>query len=384
MAGRHTVPGVYVDYVELTPEQELQTGVPLFIGLQPAKSAATALAAPTRIGRWEQFVALGVDPRSYLWPAVRGFFANGGGDCFVLTRVSGEGQLAALIAALATCERLEEIDLICAPDIWCEPERVLDQQAEVLAHCTRCGDRFAILDGPPGDREMLLRAYIEQLPDLRRLCSPNGAIYGPWLYVAGSANPVPPCGHMAGVYAAIDRMYGPHRAPANVALEDVIGIGLRRAPSLSDQELLAEHSLNSLRAFTGRGIRAWGASTLAGREQPEWRMIGARRLIISAKRWAARQLEWVTFEPNTPRLWGQVRRELERFCAQLLARGALQGDSPAEAYCVKCDAENNPPELREHGELVVDLRLAPSVANEFVIVQIVYRPDGVSVREPPV
>jgi uncharacterized protein len=392
----YVLPGVYQRYITIAPAGDLPTGVPVFIGLLAAKLAQevpqeTLARGAARIQRWEQFAELypnlamaSRDTGSHLGPALRGFFANGGGDCFVQAGViGGDGSsLAALSAALRTCEALEGVDLVCAPDLWRDPGTGLAKQTEVLAHCARCGDRFAILDGAPCEKTERAEYLDLLLAERDTLHSTNGALYAPWLCVANEATPIPPCGHVAGIYAAGDRTYGPHRAPANVELAGVIDIDLEPAFNPSEQARLAENGVNSLRALPSRGIRVWGAQTLAGDETRERRMIGARRLLLSAGRWAAHRLAWVTFEPNTPRLWAQVRRELEHFCGQLLARGALQGATPADAYVVKCDAENNPPELRDRGELVAELSLAPSVASEFVVVQIICRPDGVSVREP--
>jgi hypothetical protein len=54
----------------------------------------------------------------------------------------------------------------------------------------------------------------------------------------------------------------------------------------------------------------------------------------------------------------------------LFDRGALMGDSPAQAFFVKCDAETNTRESREAGTVIADVGLAPAVPAEFVVVRI--------------
>ena len=59
------------------------------------------------------------------------------------------------------------------------------------------------------------------------------------------------------------------------------------------------------------------------------------------------------------------------YLTQLLRKGALRGDAPAQAFYVKCDAETNPPELRELGQVVTEIGLAPLSPAEFIVVRIV-------------
>src|SRR4029077_10429449 len=85
----------------------------------------------------------------------------------------------------------------------------------------------------------------------------NGAIYYPWVNVqsfgGGSPVLVPPCGHIAGIYARTDRLVGVHKAPANEVIEGILG--LERAITQGDQADLNPKRVNCLRAFPGRGIR---------------------------------------------------------------------------------------------------------------------------------
>jgi phage tail sheath protein FI len=47
--------------------------------------------------------------------------------------------------------------------------------------------------------------------------------------------------------------------------------------------------------------------------------------------------------------------------------GALFGTSPQEAFFVKCDAETNPPDVIEAGQVVCEIGIAPVKPAEFVI-----------------
>ena len=51
-------------------------------------------------------------------------------------------------------------------------------------------------------------------------------------------------------------------------------------------------------------------------------------------------------------------------------QGALAGNSAEEAYRVKCDEENNPPEARDNGRLLAEIWVAPVHPYEFVAVRV--------------
>jgi phage tail sheath protein FI len=77
--------------------------------------------------------------------------------------------------------------------------------------------------------------------------------------------------------------------------------------------------------------------------------------------------QWSVFEPNDQRLWGALATNVNSFLSRIYRSGALFGASPAEAYYVKCDAETNPPELIEAGQVVCEVGIAPVKPAEFVI-----------------
>jgi phage tail sheath protein FI len=48
----------------------------------------------------------------------------------------------------------------------------------------------------------------------------------------------------------------------------------------------------------------------------------------------------------------------------------LAGGNAAEAFFVKCDAENNPPEQVDSGVLVCDIGVAPVAPAEFIMISL--------------
>ena len=80
--------------------------------------------------------------------------------------------------------------------------------------------------------------------------------------------------------------------------------------------------------------------------------------------------QWVVFEPNTSDLWAKIRRNITAFLTNVWRAGALFGNTPQEAFYVKCDAETNPPEVRDAGQVVTEIGVAVVKPAEFVIFRI--------------
>jgi phage tail sheath protein FI len=375
----YLTPGVYKEEIFPKSAVELRTGVPAFLGLSQSQKPNQ----PQQLTLWVQFEQIFGQPlpNSYLAYAVRGFFENGGRLCYVVRLKDATKE--ALLEGLAALELLDDIDLVCASDIMrsppstTDPQLVRAMQSEVLNHCIRLGDRFAILDSLP-------QASLEQVQQQKKGLTEQsyGALYYPWVRVGNgpeeSDNFVPPCGHIAGVYARSDERVGVHKAPANEILEGVFGLEVSLTNAQQGQ--LNPEGINCLRAFPGRGIRVWGARTLS--RDPEWIYINVRRLFLTVGRWIEINMADTVFEPNDPKLWAKIRRDLTIYFNGLFQKGALLGSSPADAFYVKCDEHTNPLEVRDAGMVVTEIGLAAAVPGEFIIVRIVRSASDITVTEP--
>lgn len=325
-------------------------------------------------------------PESYLAEAVNGFFENGGIRCYVVRAVPESSELdkkKALIQALRVLEPLNDLDLVAIPDamtLYPDRQAIIEVQREALQHCASCGDRIAILDALPslenGQPKLTFKEDIKSHRE--RIVSQqeayNGVLYFPWLKNAQDRL-VPPCGHIAGIIARSDRNRGVFKAPANEEIYDTLDLEVPVDNSIQDE--LNPLGINCLRAFPGRGIRVWGARTLAGND-PNWRYVNVRRLFLTLTRWIDQNMLWATFEPNGLLLWLRIQRELSFYLETFWQAGALQGETRQQAFYVKCDEETNPLLNRETGQVVTEIGLAPNAPAEFIIVRIVHH---ISARE---
>ena len=314
-------------------------------------------------------------PENFPVPVEARFLESGSDGLFTVTP---EDFIGANIGpderfGIAAFEAVDEIDLLVAPDLmWTlhksagfrtEKDVEVVQQA-LVNQCERLKTRFAILDFPdPLDHR---RASQWRL----LFDSAYAAFYFPWIQVDtvdGTKRLVPPSGHVAGIYSRCDREMGPYRAPANEEIKGIVDLG--RELFSNDIGALNAEGINCLKPFTGgRGIRIWGARTVSN--DPQWRYINVRRVVNAVIASVEQGLQWAVFESNTPFLWKALTRQVSSFLKDLYDKGFFRGNSPEEAFYVKCDEETNPTEVREAGVVVVECGVAPVRPAEYLVFRV--------------
>lgn len=205
----------------------------------------------------------------------------------------------------------------------------------------------------------------------------NAAYYFPWVQAPdplASNRPAlfPPCGFVAGIYAATDASRGVWKAPAGVDAGLTSELGLQYVLTDEENGDLNIQAINCLREFKVYGDVVWGARTLAGNDQAgsQWKYVPIRRLALFLESSLYDGTQWVVFEPNDERLWSQIRLNVGAFMQGLFLQGAFQGTTPQQAYFVKCDAENNPQSSIDMGIVNILVGFAPLFPAEFVVIQI--------------
>jgi hypothetical protein len=285
----------------------------------------------------------------------------------------------------AGLEAVDEITMLCVPDLMAafhqgiiDVDGVQAVQLAMIAHCELMADRVAILDTPSA---MNAQQVKEWRVNTTGYDSKYATMYWPWIKVmdpvSGHPVMVPPNGHIAGIWARNDATRGVHKAPANEVIRGAIAPELNITKGEHDQ--LNPVAVNCIRAFPGQGIRVWGARTLSS--DPEWRYLNVRRLFNYVEESILQGTNWVVFEPNDMKLWDSVKRTITMFLRRVWRDGALFGRTPAEAFYVKCDEENNPPENRDAGILTVEIGIAPVKPAEFVVFRISQFNEGSGVEE---
>lgn len=301
---------------------------------------------------------------------------------------------------VAALERVRDVSFLAVPDLSAGEdlvgrtpgfapltfEQIQDAQTAIITSCLRTRDRIAILDVPlplakasrPQDVGRWAIRYRAGLPN-----SSCAALYYPWIAVddplrlGGAARMIPPSGHVAGMFARVDRLRGVHKPPANEVLEGVFDV--RDLIDDAAHGDLNDAGVNAIRAIPGRDILVLGTRTLD--TDIRWRYVNVRRLFTTIERSLEQQMQWLTFEPNNPSLWRDIDRALRGLLERLYRAGMLDGRSPDEAFVVRCDESTNPETETDEGRVTCVIGIQPPYPAEFVVVRIGVTRSGIEVEE---
>jgi hypothetical protein len=249
-----------------------------------------------------------------------------------------------------------------------------DIQSALIAHCENSLYRFAVLDPTTPDASLSDIQAQRQAFDTK-----FAAIYYPWLSIPDPmpANlsaikpfPIPPSGHVVGIYARVDEQRGVYKAPANEVVQGITD--LTRKLYKGEQDILnpMPANINVIRDFRadGRSIRVWGARCITS--DSEFMYVPVRRLLMFIEQSIDLGLEWAVFEPNGPALWSRVTRAIVNFLTDVWRTGALEGTKPEQAFFVQCGPQTMTQSDIDNGRLIVLVGVAPVKPAEFVIVRI--------------
>ncbi|TRY29856.1 phage tail sheath family protein [Aliiglaciecola sp. M165] len=227
----YKTPGVYVKEISIFPPSvaEVETAIPAFIGYtQKAEKKGEGLTnVPTKISSLLDFVSLfggeydiasdtgesvaitvdqnnnfavtAVQPskRFYLYEALRQFFDNGGGDCYIVSvgsfsddvtlgNSADPANFPGLSVGLKRLEKYDEPTIILYPDapLLTDTAAFYTLQQRTLAQCANLQDRVGLFDlYETSDREL-----DEAVEEFRNNIGINnlkyGAAYAPWLHTA--------------------------------------------------------------------------------------------------------------------------------------------------------------------------------------------------------
>jgi phage tail sheath protein FI len=290
----------------------------------------------------------------------------------------GAAQIIGLQLNKTGIYALEDVDLF---NILCLPVAAtlgaIDFQAVISAATSYCDARraFLIVDIPPAvTNPAAMQTWMSQNDTLR---DKNNAVYFPRTLIPDPLNnfrlrDIAPSGTVAGLYAQTDANRGVWKAPAGTEAT------LRNVSQLvytstdGENGVLNPLGINCLRTFPVYGNVCWGARTLNGAdvEASEWKYIPVRRFALFLEESLYRGTKWVVFEPNDEPLWSQIRLNVGAFMQSLFRQGAFQGQTPKDAYFVKCDSETTTQDDINKGIVNIVVGFAPLKPAEFVIIQI--------------
>ncbi len=232
MATSYKTPGVFIEEIPKFPPSiaAVETAIPAFVGYtaKAEKRGESLISRPTKISSLlefgtsfgegitpkkievvadleaNNFAALSVeiddDKRFFLYDAVRQFYDNGGGDCYVVSvglHYKGDGSVndiiigeedgtpTGLLTGLAAVEKVDEPTILLFPDaVTLDEAGFYSLQQAALMQCVKLQDRVTVLDL----QENRAADLDEAVTNFRNNIGINGLKYGmayaPWIYTA--------------------------------------------------------------------------------------------------------------------------------------------------------------------------------------------------------
>lgn len=294
---------------------------------------------------------------------------TGGSDGTLTGPTFDRGQftsptLAASKLGMFALSRIDEVMQIVIPDFAGDTTVAGDQ----LDYAELRKDVFIILTTPKGMDGQAAADY-RSITFNRK--SKYAAMYWPWIKVTDPLNSqktitAPPLGWVAGVYARTDQTRNVGKAPGGTvdgALQFLTG--LESNPDKGERDTVYPLRVNPLINTTQTGLAVWGVRTLSPTNDV-LRYVNAVRLFQFVEKSIFNSTFGFVFESITSSLYGQIKTTVDGFLNNLYNTNYFAGNSPSQAYFCICDDTNNPPEVVNQGQVVVDIGIAPNRPGEFI------------------
>ncbi len=259
--------------------------------------------------------------------------------------------------------------------------------------------------GTPAEQDLLSfltqgRFRRDGLP-LTALADPLGATLGlssafvqlayPWVSSPAARNLAQqlenPEGVLVGILARNALQRGTFRSAAGADLGDVYALFPIISPIAAEAEISTlaqpQRLLDrvSLMAPTPAGLRLLADVTTSG--DLAYRPASVGRLVASLLRAARRLGEDLVFESSGELLWARVREALNSLLLGLYRAGALRGNTPEEAFRVRCDRTTMTQQDLDQGRAIAQIQFTPTVPIDQITVQLVLTNSGQSAQLMP-
>ena len=206
----------------------------------------------------------------------------------------------------------------------------------------------------------------------------NAAVYYPNVYIAdplgrgaGALRKIEPAGAVVGLYLSTDASRGVFKAPAGIgsAVQGIVAVEKAFTSTELDSMNASTAPVNPIRQIPGAGLSVMGARTLK-QDGTANKYVNMRRSLIYIRKNLKNLTEFAIFENNDERLWSQLRTAINVFLNEYRNQGGLRGASAAQAFFVKCDAENNSAQQIANGEVHIQVGVALQYPAEFIVIDL--------------
>jgi hypothetical protein len=206
----------------------------------------------------------------------------------------------------------------------------------------------------------------------------NAAVYYPNVYIAdplgrgtGALRKIGPAGSVAGLYLATDASRGVFKAPAGITapVQGIVAVEKSFSSTELDTMNASTSPVNPIRQIPGAGLSVMGARTLK-QDGTANKYVNMRRSLIYVNKNLRNLTQFAIFENNDERLWARINTSIGSFLNEYRNQGGLRGATAAQAYFVKCDAENNSAAQIANGEVHIQVGVALQYPAEFIVIDL--------------
>lgn len=272
-------------------------------------------------------------------------------------------------------------DLFHEPDLLICPEMATPAvHSAGLTYCSvkRKGQMFFIMDPPQGLTADAVNTYVVTTAALKNTTE-DGVFYWPRVKVLnpnpsifGSASTIliPPCGHIAGMFARNDgaTVGGIYLPPGGVErgqLPGVLGLETQEVLDENVRDLIAPNLINPITQLRGQPIAVDDVQTLlAGGNFPT---VAERRGVTFIERSVEDGTQWARLRNNDDELRGAIFRTVEAFLLLQMRAGAFRSRDPETAFFVDTGTGINPASEAFAGRVNVRVGLATQKPARFII-----------------
>ena len=246
--------------------------------------------------------------------------------------------------------------------------------AQAIQFCENRGDCLYLVDPPFGLRPQQVIDWHNGMltSDLTAAINTSyAALYWGWLKIndlfSGGTIWVPPCGHIAAVFARTERDTEQWFAPAGLNRGQLLSaLDIEYNPTQGERDALygSNNAVNPIVNFIQQGVTVWGQRTLQ-RATTALDRVNVRMLLIYLKKNLSITLNSFVFEQNDEATRAQIVSTINPFLGDIAARRGLT------AFNVVCDETNNTPERIDRNELWVSVFIKPTRVAEFIVLNLV-------------
>jgi hypothetical protein len=206
----------------------------------------------------------------------------------------------------------------------------LDIINNLVYHCEDSKDKIAVIDMPKDSKSTLEIQNFRNKFDSEYVTS-----YYPWIKIFDPQNKkniaIPPSGSVLGIYSKTDNHRGIHKAPVNEKVKNCVG--LDALYTKSEYQLLESRGINTIRSFSGQGIRVWGYKTFS--REDEFKYINEIRLLIYMKKSIKEILNWAKEYEINDELINRMKKNIYFYLTSIWRNGILIGNTPEETFKIE-------------------------------------------------